>query len=89
MGISKNKSYGVIDFNIFSLSRNDTQVIMVSSSQDVNSTPVYPTHPMQIRASYPNLRFVSDPSMISINGVTIGVTATDFVSQLAEVEMTQ
>lgn len=62
---------------------------MVSSSQDVNSTPVYPTHPMQIRASYPNLRFVSDPSVISVNGVTIGVTATDVVAHLGEVEMTK
>lgn len=71
------------------VSRSDTQVIMVSSSQDVNSTPVYPTHPMQIRVSYPNLRFVSDPSVICINSVTIGVTATDVVAHLGEVEMTQ
>lgn len=62
---------------------------MVASSADVDSTAVYPTHPLRLARSWPNLRMVSDPSVLSINGVTFAMTATDVLQHLLEAELAQ
>lgn len=62
---------------------------MVSSSADVNSTAVYPTHPLVLRRSWPNLTMVGDPSVLSIGGVTFGMTTTDVLQHLLEAELAQ
>lgn len=67
----------------------DTHVIMVAASADVNSTAVYPTHPLRLERSWPNLWLVSDPSVLSINGVTFAMTATDVLQHLLEAELAQ
>lgn len=48
---------------------------------------VYPTHPYTTRQTYKNLRFLSDPSTIKINGVTIGISSTDILSHISEAEL--
>lgn len=62
---------------------------MVSSSADVNSTAVYPTHPLALRRSWPNLTMVGDPSVLCIGGVTFGMTTTDVLQHLLEAELAQ
>lgn len=62
---------------------------MVASSADVNSTACYPTHPLTVRRSYPNLTMVGDPSVLSVGGVTFGVTTTDVLQHLLEAELAQ
>lgn len=62
---------------------------MVSCSGDAHSNMVYPTHPNSVPRAFPNLTFLPDPSVISINGVTIGLTSTDVLSHLIEAELSQ
>lgn len=60
---------------------------MVSSSQDVHSTSVYPTAPYAQNVPYKNLTFLPDPCIVKINGVTIGMTATDIYSHILDAEI--
>lgn len=66
---------------------SETQVIMVSSSNDIQSSGVYPTHSYTIKTEYPNLKFLPDPCIFEIEGITIGITATDVIRHLAEEEL--
>lgn len=69
---------------------NDTRVIVVASSRDAHSKIVYPTHPYNLKQrNFPNLTFLPDPSIISINGIIIGLTSTDVIGHLTEVELAQ
>lgn len=65
----------------------ETQVIMVSSSSDIQSSGVYPTHPYTINLKYPNLIFLPDPCIFEIEGIKIGITATDIIRHLSEEEL--
>lgn len=69
----------------------DTEVFMVSSSQDGYSTFVYPTAPYELNAQsgiqYKNVTFLPDPCIIKLNGVTIGMTATDIYSHILDAEI--
>lgn len=62
---------------------------MVSSAADVNSTAVYPTHPLAVRQSWPNLTMLSDPSIVNIGCVTFAMTTTDVLQHLLEAELAQ
>lgn len=66
----------------------DTKVIIVSSVEDINSSACFPTRPYKLRKlrPYPNLFMAPDPSVISINGVKIGITSVDITQQLADTE---
>lgn len=82
--VKKLKSICFIDFSV------DTEVFVVSSSQDVHSTFVYPTAPyVQSGQSVPhkNVTFLPDPCIIKLNGVTIGMTATDIYSHISDAEI--
>ena len=65
----------------------DCQVLVVSSAQDAHSAAVYPTYPYGITRTFSNLTFLPDPCIVNINGVSIGLTATDIVSHLNETEL--
>lgn len=75
--------------NFYIACRTETEVLIVSSSRDVISSMVYPTHPYTTRQTYKNLSFLPDPCTIEINGVTIGISATDILSHICEVELVQ
>lgn len=60
---------------------------MVSSALDVNSTAVYPTHPLQLRRTYANLTMVGDPSVLNVAGVTFAMTSTDVLQHLLDAEL--
>lgn len=53
------------------------QIVLVSSHKDAHHHPVYPTPPYKLSKKYPNVHCFPDPSLISINGVVIGVTSSD------------
>ncbi|EDW82949.1 uncharacterized protein Dwil_GK22573 [Drosophila willistoni] len=59
-----------------------TQVLMVSSQRDAMAHSVYPTPPPVMRRIYPNLHLLPDPSIVDLDGITVGVTSTDIVSHL-------
>lgn len=68
----------------------ETQVIMVASSKDAHSKIVYPTLPNQLKQrNFPNLTLLPDPSIITINGFMVGLTSTDVIGHLTEVELAQ
>lgn len=62
----------------------NTQIIILSSPRDVLSK-VYPTFPYA--KSSGNIRFMPDPSIISVNDVTIGMTSVDCLSHILEKEL--
>ncbi|XP_017006219.2 DNA polymerase alpha subunit B [Drosophila takahashii] len=59
-----------------------TAVLLVSSQKDAMSHSVYPTPPPTLRRTYPNLHMLPDPSMVDLDGLTLGVTSTDVVDHL-------
>lgn len=65
----------------------NTQVLVVSSYRDAHAEPVYPTHQYRHSKNYQNLKFCSDPTVVSINGVTAGITSTDVFSHLSQTEI--
>nr|XP_016943740.1 DNA polymerase alpha subunit B [Drosophila suzukii] len=59
-----------------------TAVLVVSSQKDAMSHSVYPTPPPTLRRTYPNLHMLPDPSLVDLDGITLGVTSTDVVDHL-------
>lgn len=66
-----------------------TKVVLIASQDDLNSSSSFPTHPLSILASYPNLKLLPDPCQFSIDGITFGFTATDILSHLNDAELVQ
>lgn len=67
--------------------RPDTEVFIVSSNEDINSTAVYPTAPYSLQIPFKNVTFLPDPCIIKLNGVTIGMTATDIYNHIIDAEI--
>lgn len=65
---------------------NDTQICVVSSSDDISGSGVYPTHPYMTSKSHPNLHLLPDPCIIDVNGVNIGLTSTDICQHITDAE---
>jgi len=67
----------------------ETEVVLVPSSRDACTLPVYPQPPVQLTDSVtkPNLHCVSDPSTITVSGVTLGVSSTDILFHLGKEEI--
>jgi len=65
-----------------------TMVVIVTSVDDINSSACYPTRPYSLKKlrPFPNLFMAPDPSIIEINGITIGLTSIDITQQLADAE---
>ncbi|KAH8341990.1 hypothetical protein KR059_007554 [Drosophila kikkawai] len=59
-----------------------TTVLMVSSQKDAMVHSVYPTPPPTLRKTYPNLHMLPDPSLVDLDGITLGVSSTDVVDHL-------
>lgn len=70
-----------------SLKGTRTHVIVVTSSQDAVAAPIYPTPPGTLKKSLPLLQIVSDPSMLTINGLVIGITSVDVLMHLGKQEL--
>lgn len=64
-----------------------TTVLMVSSQKDAMAHSVYPTPPPTLRKTYPNLHLLPDPSMVDLDGISLGVTSTDVVDHLLSHEL--
>nr|AAB22992.1 DNA polymerase alpha primase 73 kda subunit [Drosophila melanogaster, Peptide, 653 aa] [Drosophila melanogaster] len=59
-----------------------TAVLVVTSQKDAMALSVYPTPPPALRRTYPNLYMLPDPSLVDLDGFTLGVTSTDVVDHL-------
>lgn len=62
-----------------------TKVVIVASADDINGSCCYPSRPYKFR-QHPNLFMAPDPSIIEVNGITIGITSADITQQLADSE---
>lgn len=78
---------GLIENIMNSLLNLDIQVIIVASSKDVSHHPVYPTPPYRIREQYPNLTFLPDPCMFTVNGLVFGATTADVLYDISNFEI--
>lgn len=63
------------------------EILIVSSSQDIHSAAVYPTHPFTTKNQYKNMTFLPDPCVLTVNGVTIAMTATDIYNHILDAEV--
>lgn len=71
------------------LSKTHTKVIVVSSWREAAYHVIYPTPPSytSLPSHYPNLVVLPDPSIISINGLYVGLTSTDILMHLGKEEI--
>ncbi|XP_037812195.1 DNA polymerase alpha subunit B [Lucilia sericata] len=60
----------------------DTTILVVSSHRDANADCVYPTMPISLKKTFPNVHMLPDPSIVDLNGLTIGMTSTDIVDHI-------
>jgi len=68
----------------------DTEVVLVPSGRDAMCLSVYPQPPLALPGTTsprPNLRCVSDPSIITVSGVSIGLSSTDILFHLGKEEI--
>lgn len=64
-----------------------THVVVVPSTRDVHHRFVYPTPPFPESRSSQRLHMVSDPAMVSVEGVLFGITSTDVLFHLGKEEI--
>ncbi|KAB0805206.1 hypothetical protein PPYR_02176 [Photinus pyralis] len=62
------------------------KVVLVPSAKDAHHHVVFPTPPYKLRKTYPNLQCVGDPSILNIEGLTLGATSTDILLHLSKQE---
>lgn len=62
------------------------QIVVISSSKDVQHYPVYPTPAYTTSTKYPNVKFMPDPCMLNISGIIIGLTSVDVLFHLGKCE---
>ncbi|KAL7744353.1 hypothetical protein ACLKA6_001744 [Drosophila palustris] len=60
----------------------NTTVLLVSCQKDAMAPAVYPTPPYTLRKTYPNLHLLADPSLVDLDGITLGVSSTDVLDHL-------
>ena len=65
----------------------DTQVLIVPSSRDVHHSFIYPTPAFPDAKSSNQIRMMTDPCTVSIEGVTFGITSTDILFHLGKEEI--
>lgn len=63
-----------------------TTVLLVSSQKDAMTPAVYPTPSPMVRKTYPNLHMLPDPSLVDLDGITLGVSSTDVIDHLLSQE---
>ncbi|XP_031799189.1 DNA polymerase alpha subunit B isoform X1 [Sarcophilus harrisii] len=67
-----------------------THLVFVPSLRDVNHRPVYPQPPfscLELKEDKERVHFVSDPCILSINGVILGLTSTDLLFHMGAEEI--
>lgn len=67
-----------------------TQFVIVPSTRDIHHDYVYPTPPFACSTTYSkdeNVHFVSDPCVLDIEGVVVGITSTDVLMHLGREEI--
>ncbi|PSN52816.1 hypothetical protein C0J52_09691 [Blattella germanica] len=62
-------------------------VVLVPSFRDAHHQMVYPVPPFMLRKQFSNLTLASDPCMLDINGIVIGVTSADVLLNLSKEEI--
>lgn len=65
----------------------NTQILIIASHKDVNSTFVYPTHPYRVKNNNPNIRLLPDPCIVEMDELSVGLTSTDIISHFASHEV--
>ncbi|CAI9715856.1 DNA polymerase alpha subunit B-like [Octopus vulgaris] len=60
-------------------------MVLVPSARDIHNTPIYPQPPFEYGESE-FMHFVTDPSLLSINGVVFGITSTDVIFHICNSE---
>nr|CAH7764680.1 unnamed protein product [Callosobruchus chinensis] len=78
---------GLVETVSNTIQTTSTKVVVVASHKDVHHRPVYPTPPYKCKEDHPNIKFVSDPSVIDINGLVIGITTVDILLHLGNYEL--
>lgn len=65
-----------------------TQIIIVSSHDDINSSACFPTRSYEFKRGLNNANvfLAPDPCILNINGIKIGVTSVDVTKHLADSE---
>lgn len=66
---------------------NEITILVVASSKDANTDAVYPTMPVTLKMTHPNVHMLPDPSIIDLNGITIGMTSTDVLDHILNNEL--
>lgn len=66
----------------------NTQIIIVASVDDINSSACYPTRPYNFkRSGLPSNVFLApDPCILDINGIRVAITSVDITQHLADSE---
>ncbi|XP_022207342.1 DNA polymerase alpha subunit B [Nilaparvata lugens] len=62
-----------------------TQLVYVVSARDAAQTPIYPTIPITDKIQ--GLTMVSDPSILNISGLIVGISSTDVLMHLSKEEL--
>nr|CAG4636258.1 EOG090X07VJ [Eubosmina coregoni]SVE69858.1 EOG090X07VJ [Eubosmina coregoni] len=63
------------------------QVLIIPSWRDAHHRIVYPTPPFQPKKIQANFHFFSDPCVVDVDGVLIGLTSTDILFHLSKEEI--
>ncbi|XP_055386101.1 DNA polymerase alpha subunit B [Condylostylus longicornis] len=66
---------------------NDITICIIASNRDANADMVYPTPPINLRRNFSNVHMLPDPCIVDVNGIQIGLTATDIFEHLLNNEL--
>lgn len=76
-----------LDKLVASVSPN-TQILLVAAHDDVNSRGIYPTPAYKKRKPPPpNLHLLSDPCVVDVEGLKVGISSVDALGELIEREV--
>ena len=66
-----------------------TKIVIIPSSNELGQVNVYPMFPLENKFSteYPTVKSYSNPSLLNIGGIAVGVTSTDILLHLSRKEI--
>ncbi|XP_067008644.2 DNA polymerase alpha subunit B isoform X2 [Anabrus simplex] len=79
----------LVDGIMVQLKDSNTQIVIVPSWRDAHHHMVYPTPPFHMNKKYNNLHLASDPCMLDIDGLMVGITSADILLHLGKEEISQ
>lgn len=77
----------IVDNFMTQLQHLHVEVVLISSSMDAHHFNIYPTPPYDLHNKYSKLHIMPDPSVISLNGIIVGLTSVDVLFHLARIEL--